>query len=145
MVPGAGSTQSIFHSPTWSLEHRAAALWASPVKILPKNTTKASIAGISPFFWPREGWILWAQWRGSSSGTSSCPIPCEMIKTSGREEQFSLWSLVAASVPSAHPFMPLTGFQLLNIGLISSEVRELTSCRAQQTMVKGLYYTWRYL
>lgn len=41
--------------------------------------------------------------------------------------------------------MPFTGFQLLNTGFISSEVMELTSDRAQQTKVKGLYYTWRYL
>lgn len=52
--------------------------------------------------------------------------------------------LVGASVSSAHPFMPFPGFQLLNTGLISSEVMEIMEIigdRAQQTRVKGLYYT----
>lgn len=83
-----------------------------------------------PSFRLSEEWILWAQWRSSSS---HYPIPCERIKASGREEQFSL----RLPLCSAHPFMPFTGFQLLIIGLISSEVMELTSDRAQQTRGKA--------
>lgn len=56
-MPGAGSTQTIFHSPTGSPEPRAAAPWASPVKILQTGvrgvlTPRPVLLALLPSFGP---------------------------------------------------------------------------------------------
>lgn len=150
-MPGAGSAQASFPAPLGALSRGCSSL-GFPCRNIAKlgegcPSSKASIAGISPFFWPSEEWVLCTQWRGSSSGTrnnSHCPIPYEMIKTSGREEQFSFgasWLLCVCSSPihALHRF-PVTQhwphFQW-------SDGTHYD--RAQKTRVKGLSDTWRCL